>query len=246
MSFNGSAMPLLPDRVGGSDGSPGREGTVARTHLVAAIEAERARIARDLHDVVGQALTTVRLSVLSLDRIDGMTGASGANISRSLAVIDDALRQVRTAAFDLRPAVLDDLGLAAALRALGRQVQRQTRTVVSCRVEVGESRLAPEIETTCFRVAQEAITNAVRHAGARHLQVRLQLRLRAHLLVLEVRDDGVGFDPAQCSGATCLGIAGMAERASLVGGSVAIRSEPGAGTRVTARFALDHLPGATR
>lgn len=227
--------------IGGPDGHQDVELAV-RARLVAALEAERARIARDLHDVVGQALTTVRLSLLSLDRVDTRAGTSGTQIRSSLVAVDDAMRQVRTAAFDLRPAVLDDLGLAAALRTLCRRVARQSGVVISCRVAIGDRRLPPEVETTCFRVAQEAMTNAVRHAGARRLWVHVVLRRRMSTLVLEVRDDGIGFDPARCTVASCVGIAGMAERASLVGGALEIRSGIGDGTHVVARFGVGRMP----
>jgi signal transduction histidine kinase len=206
--------------------------------LVAAQEAERARIARELHDVVGQALTAVRLNLLWLDRVNARTGASGADILDSIASVDVALRQVRTAAFDLRPAVLDDLGLGAALRTLCRQVARRSGVSISCRVAIGRERLPAEIETTCFRVAQEAMTNVVRHAGARRVSVRLRLLRRTGQLVLEVSDDGVGFDPARRDPMASLGMAGMAERASIVGGSVEVRSATGDGTKVIARFGV--------
>ncbi len=259
----GSRAPVPVDLVVGSDGrAVGETGPggwsisgvgerpelerAIHARLVAATEAERARIARELHDVVGQALTSVRLNLLSLDRANARTGASGAQIDDSLAAVDDALRQVRSAAFDLRPAVLDDLGLAAALRSLSRRVAERTGIAVVCRVTLPDGRLPAEIETTCYRVAQEAITNAVRHAGARRVRVDVGLRRRAGMLVLEVSDDGVGFDPAGCTGVACLGLSGMAERASLVGGSVEVRSTIGAGTRVIGQFGVDPLPGAPR
>jgi two-component system sensor histidine kinase UhpB len=211
--------------------------------LVAAVEAERARIARDLHDVVGQALTAVRLSVLTLDE---RTGAGGSGVERSLATIDEALRQVRTAAFELRPAMLDDLGLRAALQSLCRRVEQQAGIEVASRISIGGARFAPEVETTCFRIAQEALTNVVRHAGARHVVLRLGLRRRTGALVLEIRDDGVGFDPSRCSSSECLGIAGMAERAALAGGSVEVRSSPSGGTQVITRLAAAPLRAAGR
>jgi signal transduction histidine kinase len=207
-----------------------------QARLVAAMEIERAHIARELHDVVGQALTAVRLNLLALDGLDGRTGASGAPIDTSLAVVDDAIRQVRTAAFELRPAVLDDLGLAPALRALCRQVAARSRMAISCHSTIGGTRLPVDVETACFRVAQEAITNAVRHSGAGHVRVDVVLRRRTGTLVLDVRDDGVGFDPTRCAGAVCIGIRGMAERAALVGATLEVRSAAGEGTRVTARF----------
>ncbi len=229
----------------GKDGLPDVDRAM-HARLVAAQEAERARIARELHDVVGQALTVVRLHLLSLDRVNASTGASGAEILDSIAAVDAALHQVRTAAFDLRPAILDDLGLGPALRALCRQVARRSGMVISCRVALRAERLPAEIETTCFRVAQEAITNAVRHAGSRRISVTLGLRRRQGVLVLDVSDDGVGFDPTRHSGIAGLGLAGMAERAALVGGDVEIRSGTGDGTRVIARFGVLRRRGGLR
>ncbi len=252
-------ITFVPGRAGARESvtlGPGRPGTgihrpndgleghdrATRARLVAAQEAERARIARDLHDVVGQALTLVRLNLTSLAHVNAWTGASGAELVESaefldsIAAIDEALLQVRTAAFDLRPALLDDVGLSPALRALCRQVAQRSGLAISCLVTLGDVRLSAEVETTCFRVAQEAITNAVRHADARRLRVRVGLRPRTGVLVLDVSDDGVGFDPTRCTGATCVGIAGMAERAALVDGAVEVRAGIGDGTRVIARF----------
>jgi signal transduction histidine kinase len=212
--------------------------------LVAVQEAERAHIARELHDVVGQALTAVRLKLLSLDRVNATTGASGAEISDSIATIDAALDQVRMAAFELRPAILDDLGLATALRGMCRRIAGSAGLAVRVRAELGDDRLPQEVETACFRVAQEAITNVVRHAGARRIDVHLALQRRQRLLVLEIRDDGSGFDAGRCGGSRCLGIIGMSERASLVGGNVEVHSEQGAGTVVTARFPVGVRPPA--
>ena len=154
--------------------------------VIAAQEAERTRIARELHDVVGQALTAVRLNLMRLDLVNARTGASGAEISDSLAAVDAALVQVRTAAFDLRPSVLDDLGLAAGLRALCRRVSLLSGVAISCRVTIGDGRLPPEVETICFRIAQEAITNVVRHARARTVSVSLGMRRRSSELELVV------------------------------------------------------------
>jgi signal transduction histidine kinase len=208
---------------------------------VAAQEAERARISRELHDVVGQALLAVRLNLLALERVDARTGASGAAILDSITAVDAALREVRTAAFDLRPALLDDLGLAAALGALCRALAARAGVAIACRVDIGGQRLPTEIETTCFRVVQEALTNAVRHAKARRVSVALELHPATGLLVLEVSDDGVGFDPTGCEGVAAIGIAGMTERAALVGGHVSVRSGRGSGTTVVGRFRVDRV-----
>lgn len=242
----GVPAPSVDRRVGtGIDGIPDIDRAI-RARVVAAQEAERARIARELHDVVGQALTAVRLNLLSLGRVNARTGASGAEILDSIAAVDAALHQVRTAAFDLRPAVLDDLGLAAAMRALCRQASRRSGVAISCRAAIGDERLPAEVETTCFRVAQEAITNVVRHASARRVAVHLWLRRRSGVLVLEVSDDGVGFDPGRCDSIACIGIAGMAERASLVGGDLEVRSRAGDGTKVIAQFRVGRPPYVVR
>jgi signal transduction histidine kinase len=252
---------VFGDRIGVEVEVPSRDHAAARraeldaqqqvdqaihARLVAAIEAERARIARDLHDIVGQALSAVRLSLLSLDSSDVRLRARAVGISDSLAAVDDAIRQVRTAAFDLRPAVLDDLGLGPALRSLCRQVARRSGITVACRAAIGDMRLPSDVETTCYRVAQEAITNTLRHSGARHLRVGIVLRRRAGTLDLEVRDDGAGFDPSLCSGARCIGLRGMAERAAIVGGTLEVRSGPGRGTTVLARFPVGRPAGSGR
>jgi signal transduction histidine kinase len=243
----GPGSEAVPSDAGGSwfPGPDVRWEAEAALHarLVAAMEEERAHIARELHDVVGQALTAVRLSLLALDGPGGRTPAGASRISNSLAAVDDAIRQVRTASFNLRPSVLDDLGLGPALRALGREVAHRSGLAVSCRVAIGDVRLAPEVETTCFRVAQEAITNAVRHAGARRVVIRVVLRRRTGTLVLEVRDDGAGFDPSRCTGASGIGLRGMAQRSAIVGGSVEVRSAIGDGTTVIAHFPVGRVVG---
>jgi signal transduction histidine kinase len=235
-------LPVVPRRVGLVPGAAAGDREL-HARLLAAQEAERARISRELHDVVGQALTAVRLSLVTLDRVHARTGASGAEILHSIETVDAALTQVRTVAFEIRPPVLDDLGLAAALRTSCRRTASRAGVALRFRADVGEERFAREVETACFRVAQEAITNVVRHAGASRLTVRLAVRRRAGLLVLDVRDDGVGFDPAELAGSRRLGIVGMQERASLAGGSVEVWSRPGAGTRVSAWFAIDGPSG---
>jgi signal transduction histidine kinase len=204
--------------------------------LVAAVEQERAHIARELHDVVGQALTAVRLNLLSLDAPRRRGTGRGARIDSSLAAVDAAIDQVRTVAFELRPGVLDDLGLAAALRALCRSTGTRASVRISCRTDLGPIRLPPDVETTCFRIVQEALTNAIRHAGARRISVRVAVRGRPRVLVLEVVDDGAGFDPTICTSGRCIGIRGMRERASIAGGTVEVQSAPGRGTMVRSQL----------
>jgi signal transduction histidine kinase len=195
-------------------------------------ETERRRIARELHDGVGQLLTAVKL------RLAGLNPSSadfGSRRGECVAAIDDALEQVRRVSRDLRPSQLDDLGLVAALRS---HLDRQAGSAgfkPNFAQEGVPPRLAAEIETTCFRIAQEALTNIARHAQASEVWVTLagtegELRL-------EVRDNGRGFDvTAARLGATAgrsMGLLSMEERATLAGGRLAIDSAPGRETRLT-------------
>lgn len=203
--------------------------------MIAAQEAERARVARDLHDQIGQSLTSVllgqRLVIDSLSDDNPNLAGARSYAEEVRALVTDALGEVRRLAFDLRPTVLDDLGLVAALRRLAADLAERR----SLHVEVAlgglrdDSRFAPELETVVYRVVQEALTNVARHAHASHVTVALTVegtRLRA-----EVTDDGVGFDPPT-GRPTSLGLAGMTERASLVGGELEIVSVPKVGTTV--------------
>jgi signal transduction histidine kinase len=159
----------------------------------------------------------------------------------SIGIVDETLQRVRSLSLELRPSMLDDLGLAAALRwYVDRQAQRaglQARVTAKLR----DGRQPPEVETACFRLAQEALTNVLRHAHAKRVVV--QLRHHGAGLELVVRDDGVGFDvpaaQAQALRGDSLGLLGMRERALLVGGDVEIESSARRGTTVRARFPLE-------
>jgi PAS domain S-box-containing protein len=193
-------------------------------------EAERARLARDLHDDIGQALTALKIQVESL-RLAGGEGAQRARVDECVDTIQSTLERVRQLSLSLRPPQLDDLGLAAALRS---HLDRQARVAgLAAHFDAGEAppEISPETETACFRVAQEAITNVLRHARARNLWVRLFAS--GDRLALSVRDDGAGFDVRSVRG---LGLAGMEERTALVGGSLELRAAPGRGTVVLATF----------
>ena len=201
-------------------------------------EEERGRLARDLHDDLGQALTALKIQLESLAR--DADAAARARIAECVETTRHALERVRQLSFSLRPLQLDDLGLVAALRShLDRQAAI-SGLAPHFQADAVPSRIAPEIEIACFRVAQEAINNALRHAGARNLWLRLNTS--GEHLELSVRDDGKGFDleAARKRGAAgaSLGLVGMEERLALAGGSLEVRSSPGEGTLLLAIFPL--------
>jgi two-component system sensor histidine kinase UhpB len=192
---------------------------------LAAQEGERARIARELHDEIGQALTAV---VLQLERAarDTQPPVRG-EVEEAREAVRDSLEEVREIARRLRPEALDDLGLGSALAALTLDVSRRTGLRVERRIEPGLSALEPEEELVVYRVAQEGLTNVARHADAQHAWITLGGR--DGRITLEVRDDGQGFDPRHAAGA---GLRGMRERALLVGADLAVDSRDGEGTAV--------------
>jgi PAS domain S-box-containing protein len=212
--------------------------------LIEVQEAERRRIAGELHDEIGQALTIVKMNLQAAQRLAG-TSKTDRHFGESVAVVESALEQVRSLSLDLRPSLLDDLGFVAALRWYVARQARLAGFVLHFSVDDLGGRLAPALETTCFRVAQEALTNIVRHAGAR--EVWVGLACDEHLC-LTIRDDGVGFDvaaaQARASYGESFGLLGMRERVGIVGGHLAISSAPGQGTLVHACFPQQMLPAA--
>ena len=192
--------------------------------LIQVQEEERRRIARELHEEIAQALAAARINeMLGVDRPGGLDAASRS--AENVGVLERALEQVRALSHDLRPATLDDLGIVAALRSHFAAVSEKTGLAFRFDVDPGIGRLGSEQETTCFRVAQEAVANVVQHAGTREVQVRL--RRNAGGLYLTVADDGRGFDVA-ASGGRGFGLAMIRERAALAGGRLKVLSAPGA------------------
>jgi PAS domain S-box-containing protein len=201
-------------------------------------EVERHQLALDLHDQLGQVLTGIRLNLQRVQRERDATKA-GARLAEAISMLDGALGQVRQWSFDLRPPLLDDLGLVSALRwYLDRQVREFV--VPHLKAPRREKRFPPEVETTCFRVAQEALTNVVRHAKATHVWIEIGHTTRE--LQLGIRDDGVGFDVVgaqnRAAGGGSLGLLGMQERVRLCGGTLEITSSPGAGAKLLATIPL--------
>lgn len=208
--------------------------------LIEAQEAERRRIARELHDEIGQALTAVKLNLQGLQRSFDESEITSP-LQESISIVEVALQQVRSLSLDLRPSLLDDLGLVAALRwYLDRQSQR-SGIIGELVAEPLETMLLPNLETTCFRIVQEALTNVVRYAQAK--RVTVELWQQAAQLYLVIRDDGIGFDVQvareQATQGRSLGLLGMEERALLVGGQIHIESVYQRGTEIRVCFPLN-------
>ncbi len=203
--------------------------------LVNAQEGERQRIARELHDETGQKLTALAMGLAAVEQQAASEPQRAAGLIRNLRELSDqAITELRNIMADLRPAQLDDLGLAPALRWYVSQYQaRHPEIEVSLVAARGLPRLASQYETVLFRASQEALTNIARHAQA--TQATLTLSESNGTMRLEIRDDGVGFDadaPSRHAPGSGLGLLGMRERVALVGGRCTIESQPGQGTRI--------------
>lgn len=209
------------------------------SRLLEAQETERRYIAHELHDEIGQALTAVKINLQMLQRLPNKLDEKP-QIEDSIAIVDQALQQVRHLSLDLRPSLLDDLGLTSALRwYVDRQIQR-TGIHIELQCPSSELSLPPKIGTACFRIVQEALTNVMRHAQATSVTIILQQRENSfHLLI---QDNGIGFDAqaakTQATHGNSLGLLGMEERALLVGGQLTITSVPGNGTEIHLRLPL--------
>lgn len=195
---------------------------------VEAAELERQRVARELHDGAGQTLTAIRLALGVLAMARGREDQFAARLADAERLVDDSIDELRRIAMDLHPAALDRLGLAGGLEELCSGVAARTGLAVSYECSL-DGALPAAIESACYRVVQECLTNAVRYAGATTVTVSLEPGGPDRLRV-RVTDDGKGFDPsAPRSG---LGLRGMGDRAALLGGTLSIESAPGQGTTI--------------
>ncbi|WP_017302076.1 PAS domain S-box protein [Nodosilinea nodulosa] len=209
------------------------------SQLLEAQETERRFLAHELHDEVGQALTAVKLNLHRLDRIVDNPRASEP-LQDCLSIVDGALQQVRDLSLDLRPSMLDDLGLVPALRWYVNRHADRTGLHETLVCDLHPEGLPASTETACFRIVQEALTNIARHAQAQ--TVIITLEQTDHTLHLSIQDDGVGFDleaigRAKTEG-TSLGLLGMEERSLLIGGQLTITSAPGKGTQILLRVPM--------
>ena len=218
--------------------------------VISAQEEERRRIARELHDEAGQGLTML---IVGLERGEqAMPGehlaAARATVRRLRDLAVQTLEEIRNLALDLRPSLLDDLGLVAAVRWYARTCAARAGLPVEVRLDgIDEAdRLPADVETTVFRIVQEGLTNVVKHAGAG--QVRVELRRDGPRLVARVADDGVGvppFDAANAERGGRLGLFGMVERAKLLGGEIEIGPRPGGGTLLELRLPVGSVSPGT-
>jgi two-component system sensor histidine kinase UhpB len=204
-------------------------------------EDERRRLARDLHDGIGQALTALanQLQRIADDAKSQHNLGLALRLADALEITRGALHDTREMSRLLRPTLLDDLGLEAALRWLARTLGERTGLKIEVQSSFGERRLQPDYETLVFRVTQEALTNVIRHSGASEARVSLNVD-EGELLRLVVEDRGQGFDPGRNAGdGWSAGVRGMRDRAELFGGRVEIDTAPGRGTRVILSLLLE-------
>jgi two-component system sensor histidine kinase UhpB len=206
------------------------------TELFSSIEAEQRRVAHELHDSVGQSLTLLLSGLRTLGE-DPKQPDLPQRLQQFQELGQLALRDIRQITLGLRPSLLDDFGLAPAIELLAERVQETIQLELTVDVAaIAGKRFSEELETAVFRIVQEALNNVVKHAAAQRASVRVQFD--GNQIVVEVRDNGRGFDQTRLAdmppGLGHLGLLGMRERATLLGGSLACDSHPGHGTRVTA------------
>jgi len=208
--------------------------------LVEVQEAERRHIARELHDEIGQVLTGLKLALEIVPKLPA--AAAKSKMEEATYLVNDLMGRVRELSLDLRPAMLDDLGLLPALLWHFERFTALTQVKVAYEHSGLDRRFPPEVETTAYRIVQEALTNVARHAGVDGVTVRVQAGHDG--LSLHVLDDGVGFDSARAlANNHSNGLAGMRERAILLGGRLILDSTPGVGTHLIAELPLDGANG---
>ncbi|MBS0340408.1 MAG: cache domain-containing protein [Proteobacteria bacterium] len=213
--------------------------------VVQSQEDERGHLARELHDGTSQTLVSAKLLIESaVDALEREQQPAPPALGRALGRLNDTLAEVRRISHRLRPALLDTLGLPAALERLGAEFGEEGGAAVAVTVQ-GEARELPEdVKTALFRVTQEALTNVRKHSRAR--QVRIGLAFDQRNLRLEIRDDGTGFDVegTQLDPKRGIGLRNMRERIAAIGGQLSIRSSAGDGTRISAAVPMHRLEAA--
>jgi signal transduction histidine kinase len=218
------------DRAAAAVDLSGRVARDALRRVVAAQELERTRLARELHDETGQALTSILLGLRTVEESDD----PGAAVAELRELVVSTLQDVRRLAVELRPTVLDDFGLVSALERLTGTFTEQSGIEVDLAAEIGEARLPGDVETALYRIVQEALTNVVKHAHAGKVSIVLTRSAVAVTAVIE--DDGRGLDPGKDDSG--LGLVGMRERLALLGGRLKLESTPESGTTIVAEVPL--------
>jgi signal transduction histidine kinase len=213
-------------------------------HLETVREEERKRIAREIHDELGQGLTAIKIELSSLLFEWPAAQKPSTRAESIMKLVDQTIESVRRISTELRPGILDALGLEAAIEWAAEEFQ--TRTGTRCHVQLPGDRLKadPETATAIFRILQEALTNVTRHAGS--TEVKIRLWGDGSSVSLEVHDNGKGISEEQRSGSGSLGILGMRERALLLGGEFSIAGQPNRGTRVSVRIPLSAVRSGDR
>jgi signal transduction histidine kinase len=203
--------------------------------VVEAQELERKRLARELHDETGQALTSILLGLKTVEQATA-SDEDRARVAALRELVVSTLQDVRRLAVELRPSALDDFGLAPALQRLAETHRTDESIQLDVEVQLGDDeRLPTEVETTMYRIVQEALTNVARHASATRISILVARKNEKVVVVIE--DDGAGFEPGNVR-ADALGLAGIRERVALHGGRLRIESAPGKGTTVAAEVPL--------
>jgi two-component system, NarL family, sensor histidine kinase DevS len=224
----------LADRAAVAVDLSERVGRDALARVVQAQELERERLARELHDETGQALTSILLGLKPLEQ-SASSEENRAAVAALRELVVSTLQDVRRLAVELRPSALDDFGLATAVERLAGTFREHTGLRVDFEAQLGEDRLPNEVETTLYRIVQEALANVVKHADASRVSILLTRKNRSIAAVVE--DDGRGFDQ-DSTGDDVLGLVGMRERVGLVGGRLRIETAEGAGTTIAAEVPI--------
>jgi signal transduction histidine kinase/streptogramin lyase len=204
-------------------------------------EEEKRRIARELHDEMGQLLSAIKIDLKALGRMPAAAEERAERVADAVALVDEMIRHVRAMALDLRPPLLDELGLVAALRGYAEGQSVRTGVAIGVEANAGAGSLRPDTSIAAFRIVQEAVNNTLRHGDAGSITV--SVRADANRLLLSVRDDGRGFDVAEALQRAAtgrhLGLLGMRERVEALGGHLEIDSAPGQGTEIRASVPLE-------
>ena len=227
--LDGEPMPERVVIIEFPDAETARDLQRLSSQLLTAQEEERRSIARELHDEVGQVLTAIKVELVTAQRQVEASGGDSEALASVRSIADGALSTVRDLSHLLHPAMLDDLGLPAAIEWYAKGFERRHGVRVDILRDHMEDRLAGDVEAAIYRIVQEALTNVARHAQATRCRIYLQ-RL-PHTLLVTIEDDGVGFDPSATPRG--LGLISIRERVAQVRGELRLEATPGKGTRLT-------------